>query len=114
MSRKTLHVIPKDGGWAVAREGSEQDRRFATQREAVESAREIARQQSSGQLVIHARNGRIRARDTYGMPPIQDPPGKKSARIEKAVEKITLDRLGADPLPLRGEPQRSGLCQLSV
>lgn len=97
---KTLHVIPKAGQWAVTRVGGKATR-FSTQREAIESARDIARE-SSGQLVVHGRNGQIREHETYGMPPIQDPPGKKSAKIEKAVSKITLDRLGADPIPLRG------------
>ena len=98
---KTLHVIPKAGQWAVTREGGKATRVFSTQREAIESARDIARG-SSGQLVVHGRSGQIREHETYGMPPIQDPPGKKSAKIEKAVSKITLDRLGADPIPFRG------------
>lgn len=98
---KTVHVIPKDGQWAVKREGLKDKRMFSTQREAIESAREIAKQDTSGQLVVHGRNGQIRERDTYGMPPIQDPPGKKSTKIERAVGKITRDRLGADPLPSR-------------
>ena len=84
----------------MKREGSS-DRVFSTQREAIESARAIAKE-DSGQLVVHGRNGLIREYDTYGMPPIQEPPGKKSAKIEKAVGKITRDRLNADPLPPRG------------
>lgn len=99
---KTVHVIPKDGQWAVKREGMKAARVFSTQLEAIKTARAIARGESSAQLVVHGRDGRIREHDTYGMPPIQDPPGKKSAKIEKAVGKITRDRLGADPLPLRG------------
>ena len=99
---KTVHVIPSDGQWAVKREGGRAARVFSTQREAIESGKVMARSESSGQLVVHGRNGQIREHDTYGMPPIQDPPGKKSAKIEKAVAKITRDRLGADPLPPRG------------
>jgi len=99
---KTVHVIPKDGHWAVKREGSKAARVFSTQREAIRSARVIARSESSAQLVVHGCDGRIREHDTYGMPPIQDPPGKKSVKIEKAVGRITRERLGADPLPPRG------------
>lgn len=99
---KTVHVIPTDGDWAVTREGGKTARVFSTQREAIESARVMVRAHSSGQLVVHGRNGRIRDCETYGMPPIQDPPGKKSVRIEKAVDKITRDRLGVAPLPPRG------------
>ena len=98
---KTLHVIPKSGQWAVTREGDKATRVFSTQREAIQSARDIARG-SSGQLVVHGRSGQIREHEKYGMPPIQDPPGKKSAKIEKAVSKITLDWLGADSTSLRG------------
>ena len=98
----TVHVIPRDGQWAVKREGGKPARVFSTQREAIKSARVIAREGISGQLVVHGRNGQIREYDAYGIPPIQDPPGKKSAKIERAVGKITRDRLDADPLPLRG------------
>ena len=98
---KTLHVIWKVGQWAVAREGVKTARVFSTQREAIESAKVILRG-SPGQLVVHGRSGQVTGYHTYGMPPIQDPPGRKSAKIEKAVNKITLERLGADPLPPRG------------
>ena len=98
---KTVHVIPKDGQWAVTREGGKALGVFSTQREAIESAREVARAGSSGQLVVYGRTGQIREYATYGMPPIQDPPGKKPARIEKAVGKITRNRLEADLLPAR-------------
>ncbi|BDC52707.1 hypothetical protein F183_A50220 [Bryobacterales bacterium F-183] len=99
---KTVHVIPRNGQWAVKREGVSSACVFSTQREAIASAKVIAKGETSGQLVVHGRNGQVREHDTYGMPPIQDPPGKKSAKIEKAVAKITRDRLGADPLPPRG------------
>ena len=98
--RKTFHVIPKNGQWAVKREG-DSTRVFPTQHEAIETAKAIARQ-ASGQLVIHGHNGQIREHDTYGMPPIQDPPGKKSVRIERAVGKITRNRLEAGTPPPRG------------
>ena len=61
----------------------------------------MVKEKGSGQLVVYGRDGKIRERDTYGMPPIQDPPGKKSSKIEKAVRKITRDRLAADPMPSR-------------
>jgi hypothetical protein len=99
---KTVHVIPKAGQWAVKRVGGTATCMYSTQREAIESARTLVKRAHSGQVVVHGRNGQIREHDTYGMPPIQDPPGKKSARIEKAVGKITRNRLAADPLPPRG------------
>ena len=101
MAKKTMHITHTDKGWAVKREGSKADRVFPTQREAIDTARDIVRDKGSGQLVIHNRDGRIRTIDTYGMPPIQDPPGKKSVKIEKAIGKITRQRLDADPHPAR-------------
>lgn len=99
---KTVHVLPKDGEWAVKREGRKADGVFSTQRKAIERARAMAKEKSSGQLAVHGRDGRIREHDTYGMPRIQDPPGKRSTRIEKAVGKITRDRLAMEPIPARG------------
>lgn len=90
---KTLHVIPKNGRWVVVREGHKADRVYTTQQEAIKTARKIVRAASSGQVVVHRRDGQIRAHDTYGMPPIQDPPGKRSSRIARAVGKITRERL---------------------
>ena len=100
--RKTVHVIPRAGGWAVARDKGDSVLVYSTQREAIESGRRMAQEKAAGQLVVHGRNGQIRNRETYGMPPIQDPPGKRSAKIERAVDKITRDRLGIDPLPTLG------------
>lgn len=95
---KTVHVIRKDGQWAVLREGKSPNGVYSTQREAIEHARDAVKAEGSGQLVVHGRNGQIREHDTYGMPPIQDAPGKRSAKIEKAVGKITRDRLVTQPL----------------
>lgn len=60
------HVIPHEGGWAVRGEGNSRATSIHnTQREAIEAAREIARNQN-GQLLIHGRNGQIRERDSTG------------------------------------------------
>lgn len=101
---KTVHVIPKDGQWAVKREAGAPVRLFSTQRDAIKTAKVMVRQKNAGQVVVHGRDGQIKEHDTYGMPPIQEPPGKKSAkkRIERAVAKMTRERLLAEPLPLRG------------
>lgn len=66
MPRKGLHVVPRDGKWAVRRVGADRiTRKFATQREAVQAAREIARNRGT-ELYVHGRDGRIRERDSYG------------------------------------------------
>jgi hypothetical protein len=97
---KNLHVLPRDGGWAVKPEGGRSASSVhGTQREAIDCAREIARSHG-GELVIHGRDGRIRDRVSYGADPL--PP--KSPRevlfpktgmitskkaIEKAVHETT-------------------------
>ena len=69
MPRKAQHVVPRDGKWAVRKTGANRvTRSFETQREAIEAARDIARNQRT-ELYIHGRAGRIRERDSYGKDP---------------------------------------------
>jgi hypothetical protein len=66
---KNQHVVPKDGQWAVRGAGNiKATRIFATQSEAIDAAREIARKQGSD-LVIHRKDGRIREKNSYGNDP---------------------------------------------
>lgn len=63
------HVVPHQGGWAVKGAGNDKATRvLPTQREAIDEARDIARNQKS-ELLIHGRDGRIRERDSYGSDP---------------------------------------------
>jgi len=69
MASKNQHVVPHRGGWAV--KGAGNQRAFpvhGTQRQAIDAAREIARNQRS-ELVIHRKDGRIRDRDSHGNDP---------------------------------------------
>ena len=69
MSGRNQHVVPHGRSWAVRGEGNERVTSIHdTQREAVERAREIAGNQRS-ELLIHGRDGRIRARDSRGRDP---------------------------------------------
>ena len=69
MAKKNQHVVPLGNGWAVKGAGNE---RFTviteTKREAVEAARDIARNNHS-ELFIHGKDGRIQDRDSYGNDP---------------------------------------------
>lgn len=66
MPRKSQHVVPRDGKWAVRRTGAARvSRKFDTQREAIEAARDIARRQGTD-LYIYGQDGRIRERNSYG------------------------------------------------
>lgn len=59
------HVIPQGAGWAVRGAGNTRATRvLSSRREAVEVAREIARNQRT-QLVIHGADGRIREKTSF-------------------------------------------------
>lgn len=69
MSHKNQHVVSHSDGWAVRGEGNEKVTSVhPTQRDAIEVAREIARNQQS-ELLIHGENGQIRERNSYGNDP---------------------------------------------
>ena len=66
MPRQGQHVVPRQGKWAVRKAGSNRvTKSFATQREAIETARKLARSQKT-EVYVHGRDGRIRERDSYG------------------------------------------------
>jgi len=69
MAKKNQYVVPHPDGWAVKPEGGERASSVHdTQAEAIERARDIARNQGS-ELLIHGRDGRIRERDSHGNDP---------------------------------------------
>lgn len=69
ISKKIQHIVPHPDGWTVKGEGNQRATSVhPTQREAIETARDIAGNQRSG-LFIHGENGRIRERNTYGDAP---------------------------------------------
>jgi hypothetical protein len=69
MEKGDVHVVPNERGWRVEVEGTARARStHATQAEARQAAREIARR-SKSELLVHGRNGRIRERNTYGKDP---------------------------------------------
>ena len=57
---KNQHVVPRQNGWAVRREGNSRATSVhPTQREAIDVARDIARNQER-EISIHGCNGQIR------------------------------------------------------
>jgi uncharacterized protein YdaT len=69
MTKKNQHVVPHDGRWAVKPAGgSKPSSVHDTQQEAIDRAREIARNQGS-ELFVHGQDGRIRERDSHGHDP---------------------------------------------
>lgn len=66
---KNQHVTPRGDQWAVQSAGGQRATKLHdTQAQAIEHARSIAQNQGS-ELLIHGRNGQIRARDSYGNDP---------------------------------------------
>ncbi|GAA3776696.1 DUF2188 domain-containing protein [Flavobacterium ginsengiterrae] len=66
---KNQHVVPKEDKWAIKGEGNEKYTKITnTQKEAIDIAREIAKNQQS-ELVVHRKNGTIRDKDSYGNDP---------------------------------------------
>lgn len=74
MPRQGQHVVPRQGKWAVRKAGSNKaTKSFDTQREAIQTARRLARSQKT-EVYVHGRDGRIRERDSYGNDPIPPDP----------------------------------------
>ena len=66
---RNQHVVPHKDGWAVKPEGGQRAGSVHdTQREAIDRAREVSRNQNS-ELLVHGRDGRIRERDSHGHDP---------------------------------------------
>ena len=69
MMGKNQHVVPHKDGWAVKGAGNQKATRVvSTQREAINIAQDIARNQHSD-TKIHGENGRIRTGNSYGNDP---------------------------------------------
>lgn len=70
MTKKNQHVTKhSSGGWQVKGEGNSRATIVVpTQKEAIERARSIAINMHS-ELLVHGKNGKIRARDSYGNDP---------------------------------------------
>jgi len=70
MTKKDIHVVPHEDGWATRREGADRAGRVVdTQREAIDRATDQARRERV-EVVIHRRDGTIRDSDSYGNDPV--------------------------------------------
>lgn len=65
--RKVYHVTSHDEGWKVQAEGAERAVRVTeTKAEAVDTARELAKNQEPSRVVIHRLDGTIQTHHSYG------------------------------------------------
>ena len=69
MPKKDIHVVPRDGGWAVRREGVTRDSSHHDRKgDAMDTAPGTARREHV-EVVEHGRNGRIQDSGSYGHDP---------------------------------------------
>lgn len=70
-ARKTYHVTTNDdGGWNVkAENASRASSSHDKKADAIDRAKELAKAQPLGQVVIHGQDGRIQTEHTYGHDP---------------------------------------------
>lgn len=64
--KKNQHVVPHSSGWAIKGAGNQKATKVtSTQKEAINVARNIAKNQKS-KLLIHNRKGQISQKDSFG------------------------------------------------
>jgi uncharacterized protein YdaT len=69
MTKKDIHVVPHNGGWATRKEGAQRvGATTDTQKQAIERARDQAKREKV-EVVIHGRDNKIRDSDSYGNDP---------------------------------------------
>ena len=69
MSKRNVHVVQRENGWAVVKEKAERDSsHHRTQADAIEAGKKAAQSERS-ELVIHGRDGKIRDKDSFGHDP---------------------------------------------
>jgi len=70
-NRKTYHVTSGGkGGWRVKAEGaSRASNTYENKADAVQRAKDLAKAQPLGQIVIHRKDGQIQTEYTYGKDP---------------------------------------------
>jgi hypothetical protein len=69
MSDKNIHVVPRDGRWAVEREDSQRASSLHDTQAEAETAGRVTARREQVEFYLHGRNGQIRERDSYGDDP---------------------------------------------
>ena len=60
-SRKTVHVIPSKGNWAVKREGTAKASKvYDSQQKAIQGAKSMTRKGTAKEVIVHRKDGTIR------------------------------------------------------
>jgi len=69
MAKRDVHVVPRDGGWAVRREGASRDSSHHDRKDAALGAGRDTAKRERVELVTHGRDGKIQDSDSYGKDP---------------------------------------------
>ena len=90
-NKSSVHVEPRESGWAVVREGSGRATSVhPTQAEAATEGRDIARRAKT-EFFLHARDGRIREHNSYDeepRPAIEEPAGQAAGLVDAVTETV--------------------------
>lgn len=63
---ENYHVIKRENGWSVKREGTSRAASIhSTQREAIETARKLARRASVSSVIVHSEDGSIKSHEQF-------------------------------------------------
>lgn len=73
--RKVYHVLPNASAerWVVSEENADLRREFDNKEEAVEFAKERAKEANLGQVKVHTQDGNMEYESTYGEDPRRTP-----------------------------------------
>jgi uncharacterized protein (TIGR02271 family) len=122
-NRSSVHVEPRDSGWAVVREGSERATSVhPTQAEAAKEGRDIARRDKT-EFFLHAQDGRIREHNSYEeepRPAKEEAAGRTVGLVDAVTETVgevtkgasaavgALGKAGGATTGAGGSPDREG------
>ena len=68
--RSKIHVTPRGDDWAIKREHSQRAIKVVEDKQdAIDRAREIAKEDKPSQVIIHGQDGKIQSERTYGNDP---------------------------------------------
>lgn len=68
--RKIYHIVPDETGWKIKQQNSSRAlRKFNTKDEAVNFARNLAKQNEPSQIKIHKKNGKFQEERTFDKDP---------------------------------------------
>lgn len=69
MTKRNIHVVPRQGGWAAQKEGAARASFLGDTKAEVEAQARSQAKAEGVELFIHGRDGKIQDRDSFGNDP---------------------------------------------